>query len=424
MRSGFNKVMSGVQGINVWLYSWYGIDPEIATRSQNILYATNCAWSQPLLDPDFPQRRRAVRTLCRFLRANDRYYVEAHPASRVAVYHSLDTVQMLHYGVEHEKGAGQMIWADGYQERVFRTYEAVSKRQTPVEAVGSPLSAERLAGLSFLLAPQAQAISGADADILRDWVGAGGCLLAWGDTSRYNEYLDTSDGYWLGDAFGVQRGESALRGALRVESMHAAIGSFSAGQRIPIPARKTAGPVERPALMPIDGAETLMTWADGTAALVLHEYRKGMAILANFDPLDLSAEHRDQLLTDLIHWRCGPVAGAHVAATTDIEINLHKQPGRLLLHLVNYKRSADSTRMNPHGQPYLNVGAAMAVPAGCGVRRLFLIGPDTDGQQDLHYTVTSDDRQDVARFVIPRIDAYGLVVMEIQDASGTVDGSD
>ncbi len=137
-------------------------------------------------------------------------------------------------------------------------------------------------------------------------------------------------------------------------------------------------------------------------------------MFANFDPTRVDAAEREKLLSDLVRWSFGGIAGAHVTATSDIEINLLRQDGRLLLHLLNYRRAEDYDLNDPKGAPYLDVPVEVAVPSGTTIKRLFLIGPDIDGEKELAYEVRLEGDQDVAHLVIPRIDIYCLVVMEFE----------
>ncbi|MDP7163254.1 MAG: hypothetical protein QF792_07165, partial [Phycisphaerae bacterium] len=124
-------------------------------------------------------------------------------------------------------------------------------------------------------------MTAADMNVLRRWVADGGCLLAWGDTSIHNEYLESGQGYWLGDVFGVARGRTARRKGLHAPDRSSGLPSFAVGR----PLRPVAGgrkTVDAAELTPVGSAKVLLRWSDNTAAMVVNTYGKGTALLANF----------------------------------------------------------------------------------------------------------------------------------------------
>ena len=96
-----------------------------------------------------------------------------------------------------------------------------------------------------------------------------------------------------------------------------------------------------------------------------------------------------------------------------LEAHVYRQPGRLVVHLVNYNRSENAT-----GKSVVAREAPIEVeptqiqlilPQGTTVKRVRFLDPDAQGEQKLAF----QQREAAVNFQTPTFKVYGVCVVEL-----------
>lgn len=225
-------------------------------------------------------------------------------------------------------------------------------------------------GLKLHILPNLAALSDAQVAALRKFVAAGGSLLATGLSSLCNEWGDVRAGLALGDLFGAHvpaghgwRDEGKrTAGAKNWTQTYLRLAPESAGERHPV-LRGFAGTdilafggglealtldagavvpltlVPAVPVMPVE-AVWMREPKTGIPGLVLNENPGGGRVA--YLPADLDRrfardnlpDHGD-LLANIVRWAVRDDVPVRVEGAGLIDCHLYRQPGRLVLHLVN-----------------------------------------------------------------------------------------
>ena len=120
---------------------------------------------------------------------------------------SLARVAMV-YSEQTERYYGGRKWQERSGGHELGMYHALIEARVPFEMVNDRLlDAEHLAPFKLLILPNIAALSDAQCDQLRQFVGRGGSLLATFETSLYDEQGERRKDFGLADLFGVTAGE-------------------------------------------------------------------------------------------------------------------------------------------------------------------------------------------------------------------------
>lgn len=109
-------------------------------------------------------------------------------------------------------------------------------------------------------------------------------------------------------------------------------------------------------------------------------------------------ENRAELL-EAVRWAAGGPLQVEVKAPETVTMSLYVQPtGSRILHLVNYD----------DGNPVSNIGISLQLPAAKRVDSVKLLSPDFEGAR----TIDFEQSGHTARFTIPELQVYSLVVVD------------
>lgn len=255
-------------------------------------------------------------------------------------------------------------------------------------------------GLKLLILPNLAALSDAQVAAIRRFVEAGGSLLATGLSSLCNEWGDVREDFALADLFGahvpVEHGwrDEAKRAKwakewtqtyLRMESegegvaaRHEVVRGFGGTDMLAFGGELEALEVDAGAVVPLTLVPAVpvmpveAVWMREArteiAGLVLNEKRGGRGrgrvayLAADVDrrfSQDNLPDHGD-LLAAIVRWAVSDEVPVRVEGAGLIDVHVYRQPGRLVLHVVNLT-SAGTWRTPVH--ELINVG-----PLKIGVR--------------------------------------------------------
>jgi len=329
----------------------------------------------------YHEDRRQYRTaepLFRWHEANERYLLERRPVATIGVVWTQENVDF--YG------------RDNAEVRVSLPERGIAGALLRARIPYLPIHADHIArdvaahGLKALILPNIGALSDAQCAAIRDFVAAGGGLLATGESSLYDEWGVRRPDFALADLFGASTtgtfhgAEAASGNAWDAWAMHtylrltpelrAGVDGPQIGDEPPV-----VGGERHPALrgfaetdvLPFGGrlevvraaddTETLLTfippfpifppeisWMDqprtAVPALLVREPAGGGRIAylpADIDRCygrDNHPDHAD-LLANVVRWVAREELPLRVTGAGFLDCHLYRQEGRLILHLIN-----------------------------------------------------------------------------------------
>jgi hypothetical protein len=326
----------------------------------------------------YHEDRRMYHTaepVCRWHEANQQYLLDRRPVATVGVVWSQQNTDF--YGRDDPELLVELPWRGMTQ--------ALIRARIPYLPVHAEDLSRDAGQFSLLVLPNLAAVSDAQVSLIRSFVERGGNLLATGQSSLFNEWGEARADFGLGDLFGAHAGqahhedsEATRRGRAaetahtylrlepelraEVDGPHNATEPKIAGTRHPV-----LRGFEETDILPFGGwlesldpdprAQVLMTFIPpfpvfppedvwmrepktNTPGLILNTMPGGSRIA--FLPADLDRRFgRDNLpdhgnlLANLVRWLCKDDVPLAVEGPGLIDCHLYRQPGRLILHLIN-----------------------------------------------------------------------------------------
>lgn len=321
----------------------------------------------------YHEDRRMFRTaepVLRWHAENQQYLVDRRPVASVGVVWSQQNADF--YGrdeVDELVDLPRRGWTN-----------ALIRARIPYLPVHADQIARDAEQFSVLILPDLGAMSASQVDAVTRFVERGGSLVATGDSSRYDEWGDRRADFALGDLFGahVIKADAARRrqvGSVQhsylrlTPELRARVYGPKASDEPPVTGERHAvlkgfddtdivlygGSLDP---LRIDsGAQALATFIPpfptfppeetwmreprtNIPGLIVNQTR-GRGRVA-FLPADLDRRYgRDNLpdhgdlLANLVRWTAGDSIPLHVEGAGFVDCHLYRQPGRLVLHLVN-----------------------------------------------------------------------------------------
>lgn len=295
---------------------------------------------------------RAATALMRQLAGHEALYEAAQPASSAAVMHSFDTSRQYHSSSQASDFYGgiraERSVPGNYLDSLFGYCDALARSSIPFDAVTDlDLSAAAIGRFDCVILPTCACLKDAAIEALREYVRNGGNLIASLDTSLLTDFGRPRADFGLADVFGVSfEGGVTDYGNFNYFSACGAAPVFEGIgiERIPAP---HAGMDVRVR----EGAEVLARFhvpqagryvdptPQGMPAAVLNRFGAGSALYlagAFGEMLHCHAlpEHR-RLLVNAVRMFSRQIVTLE-GALGNVEVSVRRQPGRLLVHLINY----------------------------------------------------------------------------------------
>jgi hypothetical protein len=304
----------------------------------------------------FQEDRRQFHTaepIFRWHKQHERYLVDRRPVASVGVVWSQKNTD--YYGREE---SADLVDAPN---RGFT--EALRRARIPYLPVFVD-HIEQTEGLAVLVLPNVGALSDAQCATIRRFVERGGGLVATGTTSLYNESGDKRPDFALADLFGTHAPEKgfprttprSVHSYLRLAEgqRHAVLAGFDETDILAFGGTLESLRVDPGATVPLTFIPPFPTLPPETAwmrqpktdipGLVLRT--SGQSRVA-YMPADLDRRFgRDNLpdhatlLANLVRWAAAGRIPLEVKGHGFIDCHLYRQPGRLILHLVNLTNQA------------------------------------------------------------------------------------
>jgi hypothetical protein len=365
----------------------------------------------------FHEDRRAYKTiepLMRWHEAHQQYLVNRRPYVTVGVVWSQRNMD--YYG---RHASGDLVEAP-YRGMV----QALVKARIPYVPIHADDIERDGADMAVLILPNLAAVSDAQAAALRRYVNRGGSLVATGVSTLYDEWGDRRPDFALADVFRAHAWAGSPEKRWATESYHTYLrlapeaGWFQDTAILPFGGMLEKLHVEPDATVrltfippfPVYPPETAWMRVEKTdmAALVESTHAAGGRIA--FLAADIDRRYYRENLPDharlleiLIRWAAGGRIPLEVRGRGLLDCMLYRQPGRVILHLVNLVSAgtwrAPIDELTPMG-PY-RVRVKLPPDAKTGAVRLLVSGVASPG------TV----KDGWVEFTVPRIEDHEVAVL-------------
>lgn len=223
-----------------------------------------------------------------------------------------------------------------------------------------------------LALPDQECLNNEQLDLIRRFVQRGGGLVATEHSSLYTEWRQRRPDFGLHDLLKVNappwHGASEPEDLLKTDPARNIVGG---GRVVYLPEVKPA--VEKPPTAPMTSAYWKL-------------------------PVN------QQELIEAVKWAAGQGLSLEVKApaTVTAELIEQKQKGELVLHLLNYDVARTPS--------VTNIEVSLQLPQGKKVKNVSLLSPDEETAGTLPVTA----RDGRASFVVPRLETYDLVVIQLE----------
>jgi len=343
-----------------------------------------------------------MKTVFGFLRENEKYYdyVITRPVKSIALARGIRTD-----GVQRKIERDYPV--SGPRDRFLAPYvgfySAMMRSGMPVVTIHRFDFHEKMTGFKVLCLVNEAGISDQQADAVRRFVSDGGGLIATGETSLYDEKAQRRQDFALKDLFGASYVDTLPAGEMAVEfdSLH----DVSKG-------------LENNSIE-YDESLVVVRHDKGTAtgwivaknskipAVITNTYGRGRVVYipARFDSLQCEklTPAIEKLFANSVNWVTQGEVPVMINSQATVGVTLFDQPGRRMLHLLNY--NAGMLQDYQPVEPVFGIKVRMSVPEGKKVSRVHLLMK----KSELQY----NDKGGSIEFIIAELGEYEVAVMEI-----------
>ncbi len=266
--------------------------------------------------------------------------------------------------------------SDRFMAPYVGAYSALMRSGLPVVTLHRSGFERQLAGFRVLVLANAALLSRRQLEAVREFVRAGGGLVCTHETSLYDEEGTRRADFGLADVLGVH-----YRGMLRAAERSLRIASL----RHPVVAGLGDSPLrhdEPLADVRAESAEVLAYFGDERSqpAILVHRVGSGRVVYLPGRWCAMQCQNLDPAIERLFaaaaRWAAQASPPVEIQATATVGVTLFEQPERRILHLRNYRR--DTQYRSDAVQAIDHVAVAVAVPAGCSVRRIHRLWDTAD----------------------------------------------
>ncbi len=301
-------------------------------------------------DPGQPELS-AIAEMNAFVKKHGEYFIHTRSAAKVALawsdatanFYEASDVQRTDFTAEQRGGR-----AGNVDSEFSGFYDALIRQHVPFDVIDDvSLEQEALSRYELLILPNVACMSSTTAARVREYVKAGGNLIATFETSLYDERGRQLDDFQLADLFGAQSRNQVL-GPREFDYMvklqdHAALEGITPrwipSPRYAIAVKATRGGALLALTEELKGCYDHMPVTSQDPALLQNQAGAGRVIFA---PNDLGSSVNEfhfrehlRLIQNLVRSLSSPRITI-TGAPSSVELTLRTQPGRWLIHLVNF----------------------------------------------------------------------------------------
>jgi hypothetical protein len=287
-------------------------------------------------------------------------------------------------------------------------YSALTRSGLPVVSLHRSGFQRQLAGFRVLLLANTALLSEQLVEAVREFVQGGGGLICTHETSLYDENGTRRADFGLADVLGVHYGGvlPAAERSLRV---------VNASHPVTAPLRNVPAGCDEPhVIVQPAGAEVLAAARGAKAAqpevpaILVHSFGKGRVVYFPGRPDAMQCEILspwvERTLAAAVRWVAQEEPPVAIHADAMVGVTLFDQPGRRIVHLLNYHR--DTRYQSDDVTPIRNVALEVALPPGRAVQRVHRLWSPAE----LRFTQAGGR----ARFALDELGEYEVVVLEMR----------
>jgi hypothetical protein len=380
---------------------------------------------------------QTAQSLMRWHAANDEYLINRTPVASVGVVWSQENIDF--------------FGKDTPEESVMWPYEGMIQALIRARIPYIPVHADHIARdsdmLSLLILPNLAALSDQQIEQIRDFVANGGSVVATGETSHFDEWGQRRSDFALADVFGVSHlsdhvGHTGVAAPtweaydhhsyLRLhpeqretvygpkiggvpsstDARHDILDGFEATDILPFGGRLENVNITHDASIPVTFIPAFpiyppeFAWMhnsdSGKPVVVLRELTGGGRVVYLAGDIDRCfrrdnlPDHGD-LLANLIRWAANGRIPLEVNGPGLVDCQIYRQPGRLIMHLVNLTGTAQKPL-----HEIVPVGPHQVRVRGRGIVRSLVTSQ----------AISTTYQDDWLVFELPRLEMHDVFVIE------------
>jgi len=279
-----------------------------------------------------------------FLEKNEEFYVDTESITDIAVLYSRPT-QDWYCNDQNEHDYAHRRGFDQVLIDSYFLYDIIHDED---------ITGDFLSKYKVLVLPSVVCMSEEQIDRVKHFVEKGGGLVAIYKTSSYDENYKKRKSYGLAEIFGAHYNKTSYK------------------------------PIRR-------------KYGQGRVAFFPYHLDKDYWL--SRQPKEL------KLLTDAVEWAAQKELSLKVKAPEGVLINLFRQEGRQLVHIVNYPSHKEA------GRVVLVENMEIETRTTSKIEEVSLISPDFKDQKRLPYEIIFRNGTEFIKFVVPKVKIYTLIII-------------
>jgi len=350
------------------------------------------------------QKREATVKVYSKMERIEQYLVRAGTdLNKIAILYSERSADIF-----HARYRGSHAGESAYFGNARDIYCGMTKRHVQFDTIwAETMTTKKIAKYKVLILMNTGAMTPGEIDLLREWVKAGGVLIASGQTTICDRWGRYREDYALSDVMGVRyRGESLqkMKTAITITAEDEVLGELPVGQKLSYDAGRGRDVAE------VTTGKVLAKWDKGDPAIVLNKYGKGKCVfigaryfrfLGTHQGRGYLRDRRDGFMASIVLGSLRSVGEEHPLSVRNVPegwyletvLRTQRNPKRIMLHLAS-----------PYGR-IAGVGVEMLVPVTKGLKVFY-----PDGGRKVDYTVKGNR----IAFEVQEVNLHECVVVEVE----------
>jgi hypothetical protein len=320
----------------------------------------------------------ASREMFQFLAANEAFYQKTKPVARVGLMYSFTSERAWHSSYETSDFTGEFKKDNQLNgdltESLYGFYDMLIRSQIPFTLLTDlETSISDYQKYDCIILPSTGALSRTTVDALKDYVQAGGNLIAEFDCSRFDNSGKPYPDFALADVFGVHFDRDYFTLANHNYFVPTDTNSFIFKDlNIPYYPAPLLGIKVKPAadamvlasyLVPLPGRYVPLTQPENPF-IIYHRFGKGQCLFlaGAFGQMydDYAPNEYRKMLANVVHHFSRPLLEMQGEVGSALEVVIRQQENRVLLHLIN--ANGDMIRPIQRIQPLYSLNFKLKLP--------------------------------------------------------------
>ncbi|MBN2091487.1 beta-galactosidase trimerization domain-containing protein [candidate division KSB1 bacterium] len=360
----------------------------------------------------------ASREMFQFLAANETYFHKSKPVARVGLMYSFTSERISYSSYETSDFTGEIKKgkrpAGDLKKSLYGFYDMLIRSQIPFNLLTDiEASIPEYQNYDCIILPSTRALSRNTVEALRDYVQAGGNLIADFACSLFDNSGRSSGDFALADVFGVHFNQDYFTLANHNYFVPADSSSFIFKDlSLPYYPAPLLGIKVKPGtdatvqafyLSPLPGRYVPLTQPENPF-IIHHHFGKGQCLFfaGAFGQMyyDYAADEYRKIFANAVHHFSQPLLELKDEIGSALEIVIRQQESRILIHLIN--ANGDMIRPIQKIHPLQSINLKLYLPGQWASVRALV------SNQELSY----DFHSDFIEFQLPELKNFEVIVIE------------